>query len=87
MAERDAPAVVPDVVERVEELRKLIAHHNELYHTLDAPEIPDAEYDRLVVELRTLEAQHPDLASADSPTQTVAPLPPGSSPRSATACP
>ncbi len=57
--------------------RALIAHNNELYHTLDAPEIPDAEYDLLVVELRRLEADHPTLATPDSPTQAVGAAPSG----------
>ncbi len=48
-----------------------IIHHNMQYYVLDAPEIPDAEYDLLVAELRRLEAQHPSLATPDSPTQTV----------------
>ena len=56
---------------------RLIVHHNELYHTLDAPEIPDAEYDLLVVELRRLEADHPELASPDSPTNMVGAAPSG----------
>jgi DNA ligase (NAD+) len=56
---------------RVEELRRVIAYHNERYHTLDAPEIPDAEFDLLVRELRQLEEDHPELASPDSPTNTV----------------
>ena len=60
-----APAV------RVDELRAQIAHHNERYHTLDDPEISDADYDALVRELRQLEADHPDLASDDSPTGLV----------------
>jgi DNA ligase (NAD+) len=67
----------PDAAPRVTELRELIAHHNELYHALDAPEIPDAEYDLLVRELRQLETDHPELASADSPTQAVGAAPPG----------
>ena len=58
-------------------LRALILHHNELYHTLDAPEIPDSEYDLLVVELRSLEAEHPALATPDSPTQAVGAAPSG----------
>jgi DNA ligase (NAD+) len=62
---------------RAEELRALILHHNELYHALDAPEIPDAEYDLLVVELRQLEADYPALATPDSPTHTVGAAPTG----------
>ena len=60
-----APAV------RVDELRAQIAHHNERYHTLDDPEISDADYDALVRELRQLEADHPDLVSDDSPSGLV----------------
>jgi len=66
-----------DVAVRVEELRALIRHHNELYHTLDSPEIPDSEYDLLVRELRQLEEEHPELASADSPTNAVGAAPSG----------
>jgi DNA ligase (NAD+) len=66
-----------DVAGRVAELRREIAHHNERYHTLDSPEIPDAEYDLLVVELRRLEEAHPELASPDSPTQSVGGAPSG----------
>ena len=58
-------------------MRALILHHNELYHTLDAPEIPDSEYDLLVVELRQLEADYPALATPDSPTQAVGAAPSG----------
>jgi DNA ligase (NAD+) len=54
-----------------EELRVQIAHHNERYHTLDDPEISDAEYDTLVRELRQLEEDHPELAHEDSPTRQV----------------
>ena len=57
-----------DPVARAEVLRAQIAHHNERYHVLDAPEVTDAEYDELVRELRALEAEHPDLAVPDSPT-------------------
>lgn len=56
---------------RVIELRELIAHHNVAYHTNDAPEIPDAEYDALVRELAEIEAEHPELIVEDSPTQQV----------------
>jgi DNA ligase (NAD+) len=66
-----------DAASRVAELRQLIAYNNERYHTLDAPEIPDAEFDLLVRELRQLEEEHPELASADSPTQTVGGAPSG----------
>ena len=54
-----------------------IIHNNELYNVLDAPEIPDAEYDLLVVELRQLEADYPSLATPDSPTHTVGAAPSG----------
>jgi DNA ligase (NAD+) len=56
---------------RVGELRAEIAYHNERYHTLDDPEISDADFDALVRELRALEADHPDLADDTSPTHQV----------------
>jgi DNA ligase (NAD+) len=56
---------------RVDELRAQIAYHNERYHTLDDPEISDADYDALVRELRRLEEDHPDLAADDSPSGQV----------------
>jgi DNA ligase (NAD+) len=56
---------------RVEELRAQIARANNAYHVLDAPEIPDADYDQMVRELQQLEEQFPDLRTEDSPTQTV----------------
>jgi DNA ligase (NAD+) len=56
---------------RAIELRELIAHHNVAYHTNDAPEIPDAEYDALVRELAAIEADHPEMIVEDSPTQLV----------------
>ncbi|HSR05563.1 MAG TPA: NAD-dependent DNA ligase LigA [Bryobacteraceae bacterium] len=59
------------VPQKVEALRKKIAHHEHLYYVLDAPEISDAEYDRMMRELQTLEAEHPDLITDDSPTQRV----------------
>ena len=64
-------AVPPEVEIRVEQLRTTIEHHNRAYHELDTPEIPDAEYDALVRELRELEAQFPELITPDSPTQRV----------------
>ncbi len=56
---------------RVAELREQIQHHDHRYYVLDEPEIPDAEYDALMAELQALEAEFPDLQSADSPTRRV----------------
>ena len=67
---------------RVAELRRQIAYHNERYHTLDSPEIADAEYDLLVRELIQIETEHPELASVESPTTRV-----GAAPLSATFAP
>jgi DNA ligase (NAD+) len=52
-------------------LRRQLHHHAHAYYTLDAPEIPDAEYDRLFRELQALELAHPELLTSDSPTQRV----------------
>jgi DNA ligase (NAD+) len=57
--------------ERVDALRELLHHHAHRYYVLDAPEIPDAEYDKLFRELQELESRHPELATPDSPTQRV----------------
>ena len=57
--------------ERVEALREQIARHNEAYYALDAPTIPDADYDALLVELRELEGEYPELATDESVTQKV----------------
>ena len=59
------------VARQLAELRKKIEHHNHLYYVLDAPEIPDAEYDRLLYELQQLEAEHPELITSDSPSLRV----------------
>ncbi len=56
---------------RAEQLREQIEFHNYRYYVLDDPQVPDAEYDRLLRELQALEAEHPELISADSPTQRV----------------
>ena len=56
---------------RADELRQQIEYHNVRYHQLDDPEISDGEYDALVRELRGIEEAHPELVTADSPTQTV----------------
>ena len=60
-----------DARRRVAELRERIAYHDYRYHVLDDPEIPDAEYDRLLRELEALEAEHPELVTDDSPTRRV----------------
>ncbi|MGO9557840.1 MAG: NAD-dependent DNA ligase LigA [Acidimicrobiales bacterium] len=60
-----------DPAERARELRELIAYHSGRYHQLDDPEIPDADYDLLVDELRDIEDAHPELVVEVSPTQTV----------------
>jgi len=57
--------------ERVHWLREELERHNYQYYVLDAPTIPDAEYDALFAELQALEVEHPELLSADSPTQRV----------------
>ena len=57
--------------ERIAELRKLISYHNYRYFVLDDPVVSDREYDLLLRELQALEAEHPDLVTADSPTQRV----------------
>ncbi len=57
--------------ERAAFLRGEIERHNHAYYVLDAPTIPDAEYDKLFRELQGLETEHPELLTADSPTQRV----------------
>ena len=57
--------------EEIQRLRAELRRHEHLYHVLDRPEITDAEYDGLMRRLRDLEAAHPELATADSPTQRV----------------
>jgi DNA ligase (NAD+) len=56
---------------RARELRELLEHHAHRYYVLDDPEIGDDEYDRLLDELRALEASHPQLLTPDSPTRRV----------------
>ena len=57
--------------EKIEALRKKLQHHEYLYYVLDAPEISDAEYDKLFRELQAIEAAHPELRTPDSPTLRV----------------
>jgi DNA ligase (NAD+) len=62
---------------RARELREQITQHNYNYHVLDNPQISDAEFDRLLLELKALEAEHPDFVTPDSPTQRVGATPVG----------
>ena len=65
-----------DAKKKIEQLRKEIIEHNNLYYTLGDPKISDSKYDALIRELKELEGAHPDLFSSSSPTQTVgAPIP------------
>ncbi len=59
------------VASNIERLRRQLEEHNHRYYVLDDPSVPDAEYDRLFEQLQKLEAEHPEFASADSPTQRV----------------
>ncbi len=59
------------VHQRLEELKESLHYHAVRYYVEDNPEIPDAEYDRLMRELLEIEAQHPDLVTVDSPSQRV----------------
>ncbi|MEG3768647.1 NAD-dependent DNA ligase LigA [Alteromonas sp. 14N.309.X.WAT.G.H12] len=61
----------PSVADRIAVLRDTINEYNYQYYVQDAPSVPDAEYDRLFKELQKLEGEHPQLISADSPTQKV----------------
>ena len=71
-AESSSTAKPPDSpATRAQALRSQLHHHAHAYYTLDAPEIPDAEYDRLFRELQALESAHPELRTPDSPTQRV----------------
>ena len=65
----------PEQIKEVESLKGQIRHHNYRYHVLDDPEIPDAEYDRLMRRLQALEKKFPELVTSDSPTQRVGEAP------------
>jgi DNA ligase (NAD+) len=60
-----------DIVSKAEDLREKIRHHEYRYFVLDDPEISDFDFDKLVEQLKKLEAEHPDLVTPDSPTQRV----------------
>src|SRR5271157_1387647 len=66
-----APAIDKNIEKKIEALREKIRHHEYLYYVLDAPEIKDADFDKLMNELKRLEAENPKLVTPDSPTQRV----------------
>jgi DNA ligase (NAD+) len=61
----------PAIKKKIEALREKIRHHEYLYYVLDNPELTDAQFDKLMNELKRLEAEHPELITPDSPTQRV----------------
>ena len=63
--------ISPQIIQKVDDLRKALHRHNYRYYVLDDPEISDAEYDRMMKALQLLEEDHPQLASPDSPTARV----------------
>src|SRR5436309_15386339 len=65
------PSAAKNIDQRLESLREKIRQHEYRYYVLDDPEISDAEFDRLMNELKNLEAEHPELITPDSPTQRV----------------
>ena len=65
------PSSSDELTRRLQDLREQLHRHAHHYYVLDAPLIPDAEYDRLFLELQAIEEEHPDWVSADSPTQRV----------------
>ncbi len=75
MARREADGAKRAAAKRAAELRELLDRYNYRYHALDDPEVSDAEYDRLLIELRELETHDPDLVTPDSPTQRVGAAP------------
>src|SRR3954465_2208240 len=64
-------ATAKDAARRIERLREEIRGHEHLYYVLDAPKISDADFDKLMQELKRLEAAHPELITPDSPSQRV----------------
>ncbi len=65
------PARLTDIENKIEKLREQIRRHEYLYYVMDTPEISDPEFDRLMQQLKQLEAEHPKLVTPDSPTQRV----------------
>jgi DNA ligase (NAD+) len=75
MAAKGGAGPARQAAARVAELKETLERYNYRYHALDDPEVPDAEYDKLMAELRALEAEHPQLLTPDSPTQRVGAAP------------
>src|SRR5262249_25000157 len=69
--DRELEEPMASTAQRAEELRRLIDHHNYKYYVEANPEISDREFDRLLEELKGIEADHPELVTPDSPTQRV----------------
>ncbi len=65
------PTATKDIQKKIDALRDKIRHHEYRYYVLDDPEISDAEFDKLMEQLKSVEAEHPDLITPDSPTQRV----------------
>jgi len=65
------PNAPKGIEKKIEALRETIRHHEYLYYVLDDPKITDAEFDQLMIELKRIESEHPDLITPDSPTQRV----------------
>ncbi|HET8965136.1 MAG TPA: NAD-dependent DNA ligase LigA [Candidatus Acidoferrum sp.] len=70
-----AKAATASIKKEIEELREKLRYHEYRYHVLDDPEISDAAYDKLLAKLKDLEAAHPELVTADSPTARVGAAP------------
>jgi DNA ligase (NAD+) len=65
------PLATKDLEKKIESLREKIRHHEYLYYVIDHPEISDADFDKLMQQLKDLEAEHPEIITSDSPTQRV----------------
>jgi DNA ligase (NAD+) len=65
------PTATKGIEKKIDSLREKIRHHEYLYYVLDDPKITDAEFDQLMIELKKLETEHPELIAPDSPTQRV----------------
>ena len=61
--------IMDNIKQKIEDLRKKILYHNDLYYNQDMPEISDYEYDMMMEKLKRLEKENPELITADSPTQ------------------